>query len=105
MPLALERAGGDALIRLPEAVTVNCVSELHRLFLEAFGARQSVRMDFEHTAELDACAIQLLYRACQSAGSSGLSVVVAGTLPEPVEKAFQEAGLDPFRRALLLLGK
>lgn len=105
MPLALERTGDGALIRLPESVTVNCVSELHRMFLEAFGAKQSVQIDFERTTELDACAAQLLYRACQAAGSSGLSVAVAGALPQSVEKAFQEAGLDPFRRALLSLGK
>lgn len=105
MGITLERSAGTALIRLPESVTVNCVAELHRLFLEAFSAKQNMEIDFTRTTELDASVVQLLYRACQSAGRAGLTVAVAGALPELIEKTFRESGLDPFRRALPALGK
>jgi len=105
MSLALERAGGGAHISMPESVTVNCVADLHRLFLEAISAKENIQIDFARTTELDASAVQLLYRACQKAGSLGLTVAVAGTLPELIEKTFRQVGLDPFRRALQSLGQ
>jgi anti-anti-sigma regulatory factor len=105
MPLALEPSSKGMLLRLPESATVNCVAELHQLFLDASRASQNIEIDFARTAELDASVLQLLYRACQTAGRAGLTIEVAGALPELVEKTFREAGLDPFRRALQSLGK
>lgn len=106
MAIALEPWGGGARIRLPESVTVNCVSELHRLLLEALHAKHNIEINFERTTELDASAVQLLYRACQTAGRMGLTVTVAGgAIPEVVEKTFRDLGLDPFRRALQSLGQ
>jgi anti-anti-sigma regulatory factor len=102
--MALELSGGGALIRMPESVTVNCISELHRLFLEALSTQQSIRIDFGQNEELDASAVQLLYRACQEAEASGLTIAVEGTLPEVVKKTFRDLGLDPFRQASQSLG-
>src|SRR5271167_314402 len=105
MGITLEESTGGVRIRLPESVTVNCIAELHGLFLEAISAKRSIEIDFERTTALDACAVQLLYRACLAAGRSNLTVLPAGALPEPVEKAFRELGLDPFRRASQSLGQ
>ena len=105
MPLTLEPSAKGTLLRLPESVTVNCVAELHQFFLNACRASQNIEIDFERTAEFDASAVQLLYRACQTAERAGLMIAVAGALPELIEKTFREAGLDPFRRALQSLGK
>jgi hypothetical protein len=105
MGITLVPSAGSARIRLPESVTVNCITELHGLFLEAISGKRSIEIDFERTTELDACAVQLLYRACLAAGRSNLTVRPAGAMPEPVEKTFRELGLDPFQRASKSLGQ
>jgi len=105
MAIALDSSAVDTRIRMPDSVTVNSITELHRQFLEALRAKQSIEIDFDQTTELDASAVQLLYRVCQSAGSADLTITVAGTLPDLVQKTFRDAGLDPFQRALQALGQ
>jgi len=104
MSVTVEQASQGSRVRLAGSITVNCAAELHRALLDALHTKQNIEMDMEQTTELDASAIQLLYRACVAAGNAGLCLEPAGVLPSVVEAAFRDAGLDPFQRAAQVLG-
>jgi anti-anti-sigma regulatory factor len=96
MSLKTEKDSNPCLIRLEESVTVNNASEMHGILVEAVRAARHVVLDFEHVSEVDVCGVQLLYAFRLAAEQAGLSVSAAGAIPEAVQLAFRETGLDPF---------
>jgi anti-anti-sigma regulatory factor len=96
LSLQVEQGVDRRLVRLEESITVNTAAELHQLLLEAVRSKQHLGLDLERVIEVDVCAIQLFYAARLAAERSGLSLSVSSIVQEPVQRAFRDAGLDPF---------
>ena len=96
MGFRLESVDNRCLVRLPDAVTVNCATELHRTLVEALASAGPVEIDLENVTEVDVSAIQVLDAAARAARSDGKSFTASVTVPETISHAFRLCGLDPF---------
>ena len=96
MSMELLQLEDRSVVRLAEPITLSCAGELHKLLVEAVGAKRSLALDLEGVSELDTSGVQLLYAAWQAAERAGIPFSCEGRIPAVVRNAFLETGLDAF---------
>lgn len=99
MPVNCEPREARYLIRLEGEVDISSAAELKKRLLEALRDDGHLHLDLEGATDLDITALQLLWAAERQARGSGKGFALVGRLPETVNAALNEAGLEDFLRS------
>ncbi|HLY41995.1 MAG TPA: STAS domain-containing protein [Terracidiphilus sp.] len=85
---------GSYLIRLDGKIDIESAEELKACLLVALRDNRSVHISLEELSELDVTAMQLLLAAARYAQARTIGFEFTGEIPEAVEEAFSQAGLQ-----------
>ena len=96
MPIALEQAETQNVIRLEGAIDISSAAELKTLLQQALGAGKEVHLSLEHATALDVTAVQLLWAAGRQAKGTGIEFTLVGPVPEEISTALGDAGFESF---------
>lgn len=94
MGIELKQTDDASLLQLKGAVDVSSAAELKGVLLEAAAREKPIRVSAEALTELDVTGYQLLWAARRRAQQRGVDFAFATPMPQAVEDALQEMGLD-----------
>jgi len=90
----VEQNESQSLIRLEGDCTITSAAELKQRLIEGLASGKALRLDLEHTGEIDITVMQLLWAAGREAARAGIGMV--SRVPETAALAALGAGFERF---------
>jgi anti-anti-sigma factor len=94
MALTLDENDLGTMVHLAGAIDIACAAELKQLLQRALKSGKDVQVSLDGVDYLDVTATELLWAAGRAANGSGFRFGVAGNVPNGIECALSEAGIE-----------
>lgn len=87
-------AGGRKVLKLSGELTIEISPRLKGAFLEAFESGHGLGVDVSKAEMIDLACVQVFCAAHRHFVGGGLSLVIAGDIPESVRRSLNDTAID-----------